>query len=76
MVLSGTRAATIGGFTAVFAMANTMPVRDTAGVLEQVQSLGDAHGYATVHSIGAVTYPMFLSSDRPQILCWLIRWHV
>ena len=54
-VLSGTRAAAIGGFTAVFAMANTMPVQDTAGVVEQVQSLGRAHGYATVRPIGAVT---------------------
>jgi dihydroorotase len=54
-VLSGTRAAAMGGFTAVFAMANTMPVQDTAGVVEQVQSLGDAHGYATVRPIGAVT---------------------
>ena len=54
-VLSGSRAAAMGGFTAVFAMANTMPVQDTAGVVEQVQSLGDTHGYATVRPIGAVT---------------------
>ncbi|MBO1804663.1 dihydroorotase [Leucobacter ruminantium] len=54
-VLTGTRAAAAGGFTSVFAMANTMPVQDTAGVVEQVQSLGDAAGYATVRPIGAVT---------------------
>lgn len=54
-VLSGTRAAAMGGFTAVFPMANTMPVQDTAGVVEQVQSLGLDHGYATVRPIGAVT---------------------
>ncbi|EAR24419.1 dihydroorotase [marine actinobacterium PHSC20C1] len=54
-VLSGTRAAAMGGFTAVFAMANTLPVQDTAGVVEQVQSLGDSHGFATVRPIGAVT---------------------
>ena len=54
-VLTGSRAAAIGGFTAVFAMANTMPVQDTAGVVEQVQSLGDQHGYVTVRPIGAVT---------------------
>ena len=35
-VLTGTRAAASGGFTAVFAMANTFPVADTAGVVEQV----------------------------------------
>ena len=54
-VLTGTRAAAAGGFTAVFAMANTSPVADTAGVVEQVASLGAQHGYATVRPIGAVT---------------------
>ena len=54
-VLTGSRAAAIGGFTAVFAMANTLPVQDTAGVVEQVQSLGDQHGYVTVRPVGAVT---------------------
>ena len=54
-VLTGSMAAAAGGFTAVFAMANTMPVADTAGVVEQVQSLGERHGYATVRPIGAVT---------------------
>ena len=54
-VLTGSRAAAIGGFTAVFAMANTKPVSDTAGVVEQVQSLGAEHGYVTVRPIGAVT---------------------
>lgn len=54
-VLTGTRAAAAGGFTAVHAMANTSPVADTAGVVEQVHRLGDHHGYATVRPIGAVT---------------------
>lgn len=54
-VLTGSRAAAIGGFTAVFAMANTSPVADTAGVVEQVKALGDQHGYVTVRPIGAVT---------------------
>lgn len=54
-VLTGSRAAAMGGFTAVFAMANTLPVQDTAGVVEQVASLGDQHGYVTVRPIGAVT---------------------
>lgn len=54
-VLSGTRAAAAGGFTAVHAMANTTPVADTAGVVEQVERLGARHGYATVRPIGAVT---------------------
>lgn len=54
-VLTGSRAAAAGGFTTVFAMANTLPVQDTAGVVEQVQALGDTAGYATVRPIGAVT---------------------
>lgn len=54
-VLTGTRAAASGGYTAVFAMANTLPVQDTAGVVEQVQALGEQHGYATVRPVGAVT---------------------
>ncbi len=36
-------------------MANTQPVQDTAGVVEQVEALGRRHGYATVRPIGAVT---------------------
>jgi dihydroorotase len=54
-VLTGTRAAAAGGYTAVFAMANTSPVSDTAGVVEQVLRLGEEAGYATVRPIGAVT---------------------
>ncbi|MGO3884879.1 MAG: dihydroorotase, partial [Mycetocola sp.] len=54
-VLTGTRAAAAGGFTAVFAMANTSPVADTAGVVEQELALGEAAGYARVQPIGAVT---------------------
>ena len=54
-VLTGTQAAASGGFTAVFAMANTSPVADTAGVVEQVHTLGESAGYATVRPIGAVT---------------------
>jgi dihydroorotase len=54
-VLTGTQSAALGGFTAVHAMANTMPVADTAGVVEQVASLGKGAGYADVYPIGAVT---------------------
>ncbi|WP_165070059.1 dihydroorotase [Marisediminicola senii] len=54
-VLGGSRAAAAGGFTAVHAMANTSPVADTAGVVEQVKALGDAAGYVTVRPVGAVT---------------------
>ncbi len=54
-VLTGSRAAAIGGFTSVHAMANTSPVADTAGVVEQVQALGEDAGYVTVRPVGAVT---------------------
>ena len=54
-VLSGSRAGAKGGFTAVSAMANTSPVADTAGVVEQVYRLGQAAGLLDVFPIGAVT---------------------
>lgn len=54
-VLTGTQAAAMGGYTAVHAMANTSPVADTAGVVEQVAALGREAGYADVYPIGAVT---------------------
>lgn len=54
-VLSGSYAGVKGGFTAVSAMANTSPVADTAGVVEQVYRLGQEAGLLDVFPIGAVT---------------------
>lgn len=54
-VESGTRAAALGGYTTVFAMANTDPVADTAGVVEQVWRLGQDAGHCDVRPVGAVT---------------------
>ena len=54
-VASGSRAAALGGYTAVCAMANTDPVADTAGVVEQVYRLGRAAGLVDVQPVGAVT---------------------
>ncbi len=54
-VESGTRAAAAGGFTAVHAMANTDPVADNAGVVEQVWRLGAEAGHCDVAPVGAVT---------------------
>ena len=54
-VETGTRAAALGGFTAVHAMANTDPVADTAGVVEQVWRLGREAGTCDVFPVGAVT---------------------
>src|SRR5204863_1156432 len=54
-VETGSRAAALGGFTAVHAMANTDPVADTAGVVEQVWRLGKEAGHCDVVPVGAVT---------------------
>ena len=54
-VASGSRSAAAGGFTAIHAMANTFPVADTAGVVEQVSRLGQDAGLVFVQPIGAVT---------------------
>lgn len=54
-ILSGSQAAVLGGYTAVSAMANTSPVADSAGVVEQVMRLGKAAGLCDVFPIGAVT---------------------
>ncbi|HJF75482.1 MAG TPA: amidohydrolase family protein, partial [Brevibacterium linens] len=54
-VLTGSRSAASGGFTCVHAMANTAPVADTAGVVEQVHRLGRVAGFTEVVPVGAVT---------------------
>ena len=54
-VLSGSMAAAKGGYVAISAMANTSPVADTAGVVEQVYALGQKAGFVDVFPIGAVT---------------------
>lgn len=54
-VLTGSQAAALGGYTCVHAMANTSPVADTAGVVEQVWRLGQEAGLVDVRPVGAVT---------------------
>jgi len=54
-VATGSLSAVRGGFTAISAMANTSPVADTAGVVEQIFRLGQAAGLCDVFPIGAVT---------------------
>jgi dihydroorotase len=54
-VESGSASAALGGYTAVFAMPNTEPAADTAGVVEQVWRLGHEAGLVDVVPIGAVT---------------------
>ncbi|BDZ63072.1 hypothetical protein GCM10025877_00100 [Agromyces mangrovi Wang et al. 2018] len=71
-VLTGSRAAAAGGYTAVFPMANTSPVADTAGVVEQEFRLGEDAGYVTVQPIGAVTVGL-AGSGSPSSARWQPR---
>lgn len=54
-ILSGSRSAAAGGYTAVCSMANTHPVSDTSALVGQVFDLGVAAGYVQVQPIGAVS---------------------
>ena len=54
-VESGAVAAALGGYTAVFAMANTDPVADNAVIVEHVWRRGRELGLVDVHPVGAVT---------------------
>ena len=52
---TGSAAAALGGYTAVFAMANTDPVADSAVVTDHVWHRGQQIGLVDVHPVGAVT---------------------
>ena len=52
---SGSAAAALGGYTAVFAMANTSPVADSAVVTDHVWRRGQEVGLVDVYPVGAVT---------------------
>jgi dihydroorotase len=52
---TGSRAAALGGFTAVVAMPNTEPTIDTAAVVRQVLDLGRRAGLCDVHVAGAIS---------------------
>ena len=54
-VRSGSRAAALGGYTAIHAMANTSPVSDTAELVSAVARWGAEAGYVEVRPVGAVT---------------------
>ena len=60
----------LGGYTAVHAMANTDPVADTAGVVEQVWQLGQAAGHCDVHPVGAVDRRPGRASSSPSSARW------
>lgn len=52
---TGSAAAALGGYTAVFAMANTNPVADSHVVTDHVWKRGREIGLVDVHPVGAVT---------------------
>lgn len=54
-VETGCRAAAIGGYTAIAAMANTDPVADNAAVVQEVRALAARAGLCDVHPVGAIT---------------------
>jgi dihydroorotase len=54
-IATGSAAAALGGYTAVFAMANTDPVADNAVIVEHVWRRGREVGLVDVHPVGAVT---------------------
>ena len=54
-IRSGSAAAALGGYTAVFAMANTSPVADNSTVTDNVWRAGREVGLVDVYPVGAVT---------------------
>jgi dihydroorotase len=54
-IATGSLAAARGGYVAVSAMANTLPVADSAAIVEQVAAIGVSVGLVDVFPIGAVT---------------------
>src|SRR3954467_6312879 len=54
-VATGTRAAALGGYTAVSAMANTDPVADHAAIVADGRERAAAAGLADVYPVGAIT---------------------
>jgi dihydroorotase len=54
-VETGSRAAALGGYTAICAMPNTDPVADAAAVVLEVRTLGEKAGLVDVHPAAAIT---------------------
>ncbi|MFI5775840.1 dihydroorotase [Nocardia sp. NPDC051570] len=52
---TGSAAAALGGYTAVFAMANTSPIADSVVVTDHVWRRGQEIGLVDVYPVGAVT---------------------
>jgi dihydroorotase len=54
-IATGTRAAAVGGYTAVSSMANTDPVTDHAAIVAEIREKAAKAGLADVFPVGAVT---------------------
>lgn len=54
-VATGSAAAARGGYTTVFAMANTQPPQDNQTVTDSVWRIGRSVGLCDIHPVGAVT---------------------
>ena len=54
-ILTGSKSAAAGGYTAVMAMANTMPVTDQPEIADFIRNAGIEAGYVEVQPIGSVT---------------------
>jgi dihydroorotase len=62
-VETGSRAAALGGFTAIVAMPNTEPPHDSAAVVEMVRRLGEEAGLCEVLPSGCITVGRRASSS-------------
>src|SRR5699024_10455048 len=54
-IATGARAAAAGGFTDVFAMANTQPVTDNRERVQNIKARSREQAFARVHPVGAIT---------------------
>ena len=54
-IATGTRSAVAGGYTAVCAMANTVPPNDERAVTEMVRAEAQRNGWCRVYPVGAVS---------------------
>ncbi|MDD2507020.1 MAG: dihydroorotase [Candidatus Cloacimonetes bacterium] len=54
-IVTGTKSAAKGGFTAVCAMPNTVPITDNIASVEYIQLRAKEHGSARVYVVGALT---------------------
>ncbi|MEG2624891.1 MAG: dihydroorotase [Christensenella sp.] len=57
-IITGTRAAAAGGYTAVCAMPNTSPVTDNAETINYIREKSEQYGYADVLPVAAITCGM------------------